>query len=255
MNPTNQTENYTPGHNLNSTNFMAERDMESHGFFLKPLLGRNTKVLDVGCGPGTITAGIAEAVFPGEITGVDVCSLALERARRIAEGRELINMRFVQAPAQNLPLPDASYDVVFAHALLEHLAKPELAVREIFRTTKHGGFFAACSPDWDAFAFSPATPELLFAISAYRQLQERNGGHTNAGMLLGRWQASAGFIPLSLGTWMEEYDDSSRIADYLARQLEQAGELEHAQALRDWAQIPGAAFRQCWRYAISLKLD
>lgn len=247
-------ERYTPGHTPAATAFMAARDLDSHGFFLAPLLQPGFEVLDAGCGPGTITNGIAECVFPGNVTGLDISSGQIERAHRLAQGREIVNARFVHATAYEMPFDDATFDLVFSHALLEHLREPRRVLREIHRVTRAGGFAAVCSPDWDGFEIDPCPREVADAIRAYRRLQEDNGGNTQAGSLLGGWMAESGFSPISTDAWMERYDSPRRIADYLGDQLEGAGCSLHAQALRAWALQPGAEFRQAWRYVVAIKL-
>lgn len=253
MNPT--TEHYTPGHTPNATAFMAARDLESHGFFLTPLLQRGFNVLDAGCGPGTITTGIAEAVFPGSVTAIDVASGQLEYARRLAQGREIVNLHFFDADACALPFADETFDLVFAHALLEHLRNPRQALQEFERVTRPGGFLAVCSPDWDAFELSPFPKKVREAVDAYRGLQEDNGGNTRAGKQLKEWIGGTGFTLLALDSWTEIYDDTRQIAEYLALPLQNAGAGRHAESLREWAAQPGAEFRQSWKYATAVRAD
>ena len=114
MNPIPIKENYTPGHTPNAFGFMALRDLESHGFFLTPLLQSGLEVLDAGCGPATISADIADAVFPGKVTALDISSSELDHGRRLAEGREIVNLEFVAGSAYEMPFPDNSFDVVFS---------------------------------------------------------------------------------------------------------------------------------------------
>ena len=142
MNPTTVKENYTPGHTANASRFMAARDLESHGFFLLPLLQSGFDVLDAGCGPATISADIADAVFPGKVTAIDICPSELEHGRRLAEGREIVNLEFLAASVYEIPFADSSFNVVFSHALIEHLSDPHRALREFHRVTRPGGFVA-----------------------------------------------------------------------------------------------------------------
>lgn len=253
MNPT--KERYTPGHSANASAFMAARDLASHGFFLTPLLQPGFDVLDVGCGPGTITTGIAEAVFPARVTAVDISREQLETVRRLAQGREIMNLDFLAASATRLPFADHSFDVVFSHALLEHLREPEQAVREFHRVTRPGGFIALCSPDWDNFQLEPHPARVARAIHAYRNLKERNGGNTRAGAFLCDWMSHAGFTPLVHDEWFEDYESPQGIAEYLAWQLDNAGQFHHGTALREWAARPGARFSQSWKFATGVRAD
>src|SRR5919202_1984497 len=89
---------------------MRQRTAAADAAFFLPHLRRGARVLDVGCGPGSITVGLAEAVAPGEVIGVDAEPLQIERAEALAEGRALANLRFEVANAYELPYPDASFD-------------------------------------------------------------------------------------------------------------------------------------------------
>lgn len=240
----------TPGHDPAATAFMAARDLESHGFFLAPLLQPGFDVLDAGCGPGTITNDIAECIFPGRVTGLDISPGRIEHARRLSQGREIVNANFIQGSACEIPFEDSSFDLVFSHALLDYLREPQRVLREFHRVTRHGGFAAVCTPDWDMIRIDPCPGEVAEAIDAYRQLRANNGGNTQAGPLLGGWMADAGFTPISIGVWTEHHDSPRRIADHIAAQLGESGRKE---ALRAWASSPGAEFRQTWHYAVAVK--
>jgi ubiquinone/menaquinone biosynthesis C-methylase UbiE len=249
MNPTPSKEKYTPGHTANALSFMAARDLESHGFFLLPLLQSGHDVLDAGCGPATISADIADVVFPGKVTALDISTPELDQGRRLVEGREIVNLELVAASVYEIPFPDSSFNVVFSLDLIEHLSEPLRALREFHRVTRPGGFVALSSADWDSIEISPLPMALGRAINAYRDLEERNGGNSRAGFHLRQWLAEAGFAPLSHGEWIEEYEEPRRVAQYLGLQLETAGLFHHATALRDWARNPDARFRQSWKYA------
>lgn len=67
-------EKYIPGYSPNATNFMANRTIDSHASFFKPYIQPGIKLLDCGCGPGTITLGFAQAIAPGTVTGTDMGS-------------------------------------------------------------------------------------------------------------------------------------------------------------------------------------
>ncbi|MGH8046596.1 MAG: class I SAM-dependent methyltransferase [Chthoniobacterales bacterium] len=246
-------ENYTPGHSTNAVNFMSARTIESHAGFLLPLLDRGLEVLDVGCGPGTITQGIAEYVLPGRVTAVDRDPVQAAHAARLAEGREQTNLRFIAASVYELPFPAASFDLVFSHALFEHLSNPRGALAEIRRVLRPGGLVALCSPDWDAFEMRKPTPEAEAALRDYRELQEHNGGDTRAGGKLTKWLQEGEFGFIRQGQRVENYESTMRIATYLALQLESAGNSGAAHALLDWSTEPGAELIGCWRHVVGIK--
>ncbi|KAB2383664.1 class I SAM-dependent methyltransferase [Actinomadura montaniterrae] len=140
------TERYTPGHDTSAIEFMAGRRAATHARFFLPHLTPGTTVLDLGCGPGTITADLAAAVAPGQVVGLDQQASQLAGARALARRRGLTNIRFRQGSCYDVPLDDRSVDRVFSHALMEHLAYPAQAMAEIRRVLRPGGTVGLCSP-------------------------------------------------------------------------------------------------------------
>jgi len=246
-------EQYTPGHSENALSLMARRTLDSHGAFLRPHLRAGLRVLDIGCGPGSITAGIAAAVAPGEVVGIDREPSQLELARSTARDHRLDNVTFEQASVYELPFPDDSFDLAFAHALFEHIRAPEEALVEIRRVLRPGSLVALRSPDWGGFVVGPASGRLDAAIAAYRDLQVRNGGDIYVGRKFGPLLRIAGFRELALTATYEIYPDATLIGEYLAQQLAAAAENEAATALRAWALDPDAIFAQAWFEAVATR--
>src|SRR5215472_16524509 len=243
-------EQYTPGHSTNATAFMAARSFGSHGEFVRPYLVAGMKVLDCGCGPGAISVGLAEAVGPaGHVTGVDFGESQIE----VAKARATSNLTFRVASIYELPFEDGTFDLVFSHALFEHLADPIRGVSEIRRVLRPGGVAGLCSPDWGGFILSPTNDRVETAVTRYRMLQEKNGGEPRAGRQLGSWLAAGGLVTQRIQARYECYPDSSVIAEYLAIQLEQAGEIESGATLREWALSPWSLFAQSWVSTVAVK--
>lgn len=241
---------YTPGHSLNATAFMAARTLRTHGAFIEPWLKPGLQVLDCGCGPGAISVGLAEAVGPsGQVTGVDLA----ESQIAIAQARSAANLRFQVGSVYEMPFDDNTYDLVFSHALFEHLAKPMAAIQEIRRILRPGGVAGLCSPDWSGFILSPISERVEAAIARYRALQEKNGGDTQAGRKLGSWLEAGGLSIRKLDARYECYPDTKTIAEYLAIQLEHAGENDAGATLREWALLPWGLFSQSWVSAVAVK--
>jgi ubiquinone/menaquinone biosynthesis C-methylase UbiE len=206
-------------------------------------------LLDCGCGPGTITVDLARRVSPGPVCAVDLSEDQLAPAREQAAAANL-PVDFKRASAYELPFSGASFDAVFSHALLEHLADPVTGLREMARVLKPGGVLGACSPDWGAFIVTPPTPDLARALDSYTRLQTSNGGNTSAGRLLGTWILRAGFHDLRLEARYELYEEPQHIAEYLASQLDPT-DREASATLRNWPEQPGAMFAQAWVSAIA----
>jgi ubiquinone/menaquinone biosynthesis C-methylase UbiE len=132
-------------------------------------------LLDCGCGPGTITVGLAERVAPGMAIGLDIEPLQVARARALADQTGLTSLRFVVGNVLTVPFPDALFDVVFAHNTLEHLSKPIEAMKEMKRLLKPGGLVAIRDPDLSTIVMEPPFPLILEASSLLLRVREYNG--------------------------------------------------------------------------------
>lgn len=152
---------YLHGYDEWTREWMAQRTATRELAFLVPHLRAGMRVLDCGCGPGSITVGLAEIVAPGEVVGVDIERRQLEAARTLAGGRGARNLRFETGSILALPFPDASFDVVVAHFVIEHLREPLPALREVRRVLRPGGIAAIKDPYYPAFTFRPLIPELV----------------------------------------------------------------------------------------------
>jgi ubiquinone/menaquinone biosynthesis C-methylase UbiE len=148
----------------------------SAGFFL-PHLRPGMRVLDCGCGPGSITVGLADAIAPGEVVGLDVQPPQVERARSFAVERSVANVRFETGSVYESLFADASFDAAFAHTLLLHLREPLRALREMKRVLKSGGVVGISDDDGETILFEPRTPLLTEAYGLLMRLIQYHGGN------------------------------------------------------------------------------
>ena len=239
-------ERYTPGHTPNAVDFMSRRTLQSHGAFFISLLTDGISVLDCGSGPGTITCDIAQRIPRGQVVGVDNDATQVSLAAETAFARGLHNVEFRQAGAYDLPFPDESFDAVFSHALFEHLGDPDRAITGFRRVLRPGGYVRLCSPDWGGFLLAPASAELSAAIDRYERLSIDNGGDPYVGRKLALLLEKAGFEDIAMQARYEVYESRLFIGEYLALQLDNAGEARHATTLRNWAGAPNGMFAQAW---------
>jgi ubiquinone/menaquinone biosynthesis C-methylase UbiE len=186
------------------------------GFFL-PHLRPGMRLLDFGCGPGTITLGLAAAVAPGEVVGIDVEPRQIERARELALQRGAVNLRFEVVNVYRLPFPDESFDAAFGNSVLLHLEDPIAALRELRRVLKGNGMIGV--RDGGVHTIVPSTPliqeliRLLLKIRSPETYDKR------------RWLLDAGFARSqgsasceSWGTLDETRAQASFLASWIGEQ-------------------------------------
>jgi SAM-dependent methyltransferase len=166
---------YTHGHHESVLRSHRWRTAENSAGYLLPHLRPGLSLLDVGCGPGTITVDLARCVAPGRVTAVEVSQdvLALTRAYAAEQHREGID--FVVADVHALDLPDDSFDIVHAHQVLQHVADPVRALTEMRRVGRPGGVVAARDGDYAGVTWYPRVPELDEWLDLYRRAARANG--------------------------------------------------------------------------------
>ncbi|WP_420098550.1 class I SAM-dependent methyltransferase [Corynebacterium sp.] len=200
---------YTHGHGPAALANHVTRTAQDSVAFVLPYLHRDSRVLDVGCGPGSITLDLA-ALIAGEggaasqVIGVENTPAPVEAAQQLAHQRG-IGAVFMTGDARALPFPDGTFDIVVAHQVLQHLGDPVAALREFARVTAPGGVVAVRDADYDAMFFHPQPAGLLDWQRDYRRRARANGGEPDAGRYLLQWARAAGFgagqLTYSTTTW------------------------------------------------------
>jgi ubiquinone/menaquinone biosynthesis C-methylase UbiE len=184
---------YTHGHHASVVRSHARRTAATSAAYLLPLLEPGQRLLDVGCGPGSITVDLARAVTPGEVVAVDRAPAAVELAREAVRTGDVPNVTVEVADVHALPFEDASFDVVHAHQVLQHLTDPVAALREMRRVARPGGVVAVRDADYAATTWFPASPGLDEWLALYHEVTETNGTEADAGRRLVHWALEAGF--------------------------------------------------------------
>ena len=197
-NPAKESESYTHGHHESVLRSHRWRSAENSAGFLLPHLREGMSVLDVGCGPATVTVDLAERVVDGRVVGVDASAAVLDSARELATQRGTANITFQQANAYELPFADGTFDVVYAHQLLQHLSDPVAALREMKRVAKPGGLVAVRDADYAAMTWYPESPGLTEWNTLYHEVTHAYGFEADAGRRLFAWVQDAGFDPAQI---------------------------------------------------------
>jgi ubiquinone/menaquinone biosynthesis C-methylase UbiE len=190
-------------------------------------------VLDVGCGPGNITIDLARVVSLGRVTGIDLSPDVIEIARETQLESEVTNVNFDVGDVYGLTFSDNSFDVVYAHQVLQHLSNPVVALTEMRRVLRDDGLLAVRDSDYGAFTWSPDSPILDRWMEIYQALTRKNHMDANAGRHLHAWVRRAGFTSLEVATsnwtfyrpeervwWGQLWADRVRESEFARQSLE-----------------------------------
>lgn len=199
-------EQYTHGHHESVLRSHTWRTVENSAGYLLPHLHPGQTVLDVGAGPGTITLDLARLVAPGAVTGLDAAADVVAQAAALAVAEGVDNVEFVVGDAYALDRPEDGYDVVHAHQVLQHLARPVDALREFRRVLAPGGVVAVRDVDYEGVIWHPRVPALDEWLDVYLRTHRAVTGESAAGRLLKAWAREAGFteVTSSASVWLFE---------------------------------------------------
>lgn len=244
---------YIHGHTESVLRSHRTRTAENSAAYLLAHLRPGQSLLDIGSGPGSITADLARLVAPGRVVALETSEeiAALTRAGVAAAGGP--DVECLVGDVHDLDLPDDSFDVVHAHQVLQYVADPVQALREMVRVCRPGGVVAVRDGDYEAFTWFPASPGLDRWLALYRAVARAAGGEPDAGRRLLSWAHAAGCrnVTATASTWCYADADSRTVwrlgwADRIltstmteravASGLATPSDLEEiADAWRDWA--------------------
>jgi len=236
------------------------RTAQNSASYLLPHLRPGDRLLDVGCGPGTLTVDLARAVSPGEVVGIDIAATVVAEAAGGAASAGVTNVSFRVGDFRQAGLEPGSFDVVHAHQVLQHLSDPVGALATMADLTRPGGIVAVRDADYGGFIYEPADGTLDRWREVYSSVARRNGGEPDAGRCLLRWAQAAGLPNLTYSsstwtfatpedrTWWSELWAERCLSPWFAHQAADYGIADQtelaalADGWRKWGCHPGAIF-------------
>lgn len=251
---------YSHGHHRSVLASHAARTARNSCEYFLDRIGPGDRILDIGCGPGTISTDLAGLVGPtGAVVGIDVSGEAVDDARSRARARGVTNVSFEVGDLFALSDDAGGFDVVHAHQVLQHLSQPVEALRAMVRLCRTGGVVAVRDADYGAMTWFPDSPGMDRWLSVYSAGARLRGAEPDAGRRLRRWARLAGTNVASIGTstwtyatpedtawWghsQAERVRSSKFADQARQQGVSDREIEEmAAAWQRWGEDPDAWF-------------
>ena len=262
---------YTMGYSDEFQQMLRRRSAQTNAAYLLPHLKPGMKVLDFGCGPGTISVGLAKAVEPGELHGIDMEASQIEIARAAASAGGHDNMVLRTGDVTGLPFADDYFDVAHGHAVLNHVPDTRAVLAEVKRVLKPGGLLASRELICDSSFLEPPSGGLSGGWDTFSNLLAANGGHPQMGKQLKRVFLEAGYNDIRTGLTFEYFGSAEDVAFYhgfasnwfcSATTIDAA--VKHGLATREqfdgwrealarWREEPGAIAALAWGEALGRK--
>jgi ubiquinone/menaquinone biosynthesis C-methylase UbiE len=234
---------YAFGYSPAAVGMMESRSAEANARFFLERLRPGMRVLDLGCGPGSITVGLAAAAAPGEVVGIDIEASQVALGRERAASLGLGNCRFETGSVYDLPLPNHGVDAVFGHAILMQFRDPDPILAEIKRVLKPGGLVGFREVDIAAGLHHSEASAMGEVMSTLRRAVLHNDGNPDIGRALPGILARAGFEILhAAATYNSPATPQAKAGMYAAmtRLWEEADFVAQAEAL-GWIDAAGRA--------------
>lgn len=192
---------------------LGSRDPSVYADFLLPHVDALTHVLDLGCGDGALSIGLAATA--GQVTAVDVSPEDFAAAVAYTAHHGLGRLTFVEGDATRLSFDAQTFDAVLCHSLLEAGPDPTLVLAEVWRVLKPGGYVGVASTEYDGLILAGPDVELLRRSNTIReQLWILSGADPFLGRELRRLIGEAGFVDVEATTKAFSYGTPARVREF-----------------------------------------
>ena len=200
------TPDYTMGFSEEILESLRRYTAEANAAYLLPYLRPGLRVLDFGCGPGTISIGLAKPIAPGELHGVDMEESQIDLARLVAEASGLDNAIFHVGDVTNLDFEDEFFDVAHCHNVLMHVPDTQAVLTEVKRVLKPGGIIG-CREMISKSSFThPDFGVIRRAWDMFEDLLAADDGHPQIGKDLKTRLLGAGFSNVEATASFDTYN-------------------------------------------------
>jgi SAM-dependent methyltransferase len=272
-NKVNSEPEYTMGYGDEFRQLLERRSAETHAAHLLPHLKPGMRVLDFGCGPGTISLGLAKAIEPGELDGIDITESQIEMARAAAAAGGHENATFHVGDVTDMPFESDSFDVAHCHTLLSHVPDTQAVLTEVRRVLKPGGIISSRELITNSSFIGPSTGNLDDMWPMFSKGLLDNGGHPQMGIELKGAFSEAGFLDIQTSASFETFGSDVDVAflyKYLVADVFPPARIaavrvdgpasqkkfeKFRRSVDEWKDHPGAFAAFAWGEAIAQKPD
>ena len=223
--PTSATPWYTCGFSEAMLRLLKGHTVNSHAAHLLPHLKPGQRVLDFGCGPGTISVGLARAIEPGELHGVDIKQAQIDLARSVADAGGHGNATFHVGDVTDLPFEDDYFDIAHGHSILTYVPDTQAVLAEVKRVLKPGGLASVREGIIGSSFVAPDFEVLGDAWGMFAELITADDGHPHMGRHLKLHLLEAGFSDLRPTASFTSHTTAEEVAFFWA-------------VIRDWFLSP-----------------
>jgi ubiquinone/menaquinone biosynthesis C-methylase UbiE len=252
--------------------FFSERRASTHAAFFTRHLRSGMTVLDCGCGPGSITLGLADIAAPAGVVGLDIEPTNIKRAGGLRSKEKIENVRFEVGDINALPFQEETFDAVFTHGVIEYFEDPVHAFKQIYRVLKKGGVLGARHADWGGFLLFCSDEQVSELFTLFVRLMKKQGMEPNFGRRQVSYLRRAGFSRIeasaSYDCWTSTPGSALRVSNFMAGYCESEefarSVTKHrltdrrtlskiAEAIREWGKDPDAFAAEAWIESVAWK--
>ena len=184
---------YPFGYNPAAVGMMQTRTAAACASLFLKHASPGMRVLDVGCGPGSITVDLAEELAPGKVTGIDIEASQISIAEELAKSKGQLNCDFKVASIFELPFEDAEFDAIYGHTILMQFEDLNPVLPELRRVLKPGGQVSFREIDFGANLYYPKDSAFKELMTIFRKSIVHNQGNPDIGRSLASSLSNSGF--------------------------------------------------------------